>query len=118
VPVEALTNGWDPRNQQPVFIDYSNQFQGTGNGTAGTTVTASRGRGASGGTRKRSGSGSGKKKAKGRTKRGGGAGKWTTRADGSRAFVTPGGQQLSGAAAYVAYKGKKQRGGAKRGRRK
>jgi hypothetical protein len=108
------------RNQQPVFIDYRNQFNGTAaasTGGAGTTTATGRGRAAAGGT-----GGSGRGRAtKGRAKRGGAAGNWTTLSDGTRAFITSGGQQLSGAAAFMAYKSKgkakaKKRSGGGRGR--
>ncbi|GBF92584.1 hypothetical protein Rsub_05198 [Raphidocelis subcapitata] len=116
VPVEALAGGWDPRNQQPVHIDYKNQFSGAADGGAagGASYVPPAPRAGRG-----SGSGGGKKRGKGRSKAraapaaeegGGGAGHWSTRADGTRVFVTSGGA-LTGAAAWRAYKGGSKRSG-------
>lgn len=78
VPVAELENGKDPRNGEPVFVNYMSQFKGTKVAQVGSR------------TRKQS-----KKMSQ--------SGHWVSR-DGEKCFVTAQGESLSGRAAYIAYK--------------
>ena len=79
VPVSELAGGSDPRNGSTVFVNYMSQFKGTKIAQVGMSSRKS--------TKRKSSSG----------------GHWISK-DGERCFVTDCGENLTGRAAYVAYK--------------
>lgn len=87
VPISELANGKDPRNGSPVFVNYMSQFKGTKIAQLGTSGKVDR-----------------KRKSQNAH--------WVSK-DGVKTFVTEGGENLSGRAAYIAYKKSKPSDGKK-----
>lgn len=98
VPVSELSSGRDPRNGSTVFVHYMSQFKGT-KIPQGSNINSNSNH-------------SDSDIRKHRKKNSIGGGHWVSR-DGERCYVTDRGENLSGRAAYIAYRQSKQSTGKK-----